>query len=87
MKPPKIYVGLAFVSAKDVRRCGAAVVDSRKEYLGHADIINGIEQPAGEALPPVLMKQLDERAKAIADSARYVKDPNPNSLLWTGSER
>lgn len=86
LKPPKLYVGLAFLSAEDVRRHGATVVDSREEYLGHADIRNGILQPAGEALPPHLMKTLNERTKAIAQSAKFVRDPKPTSILWTGSE-
>lgn len=87
LKPPKLYLGLAFVSAGNVRKNGSDVIDSREEYLGHADIRNGIVQSRQEALPPEQRKQLDERARAIAKSARFVKDPNPKSILWSASER
>lgn len=86
LKPPKLYAGLAFVSAAAVRAHGSRVIDSREEYLGHADIQNGIVQKKQEALPPDLKKKLDDRARAIAKSARFVKDPNPNSLLWAATD-
>jgi hypothetical protein len=82
---PKLYTGLAFVSAKTVRSKLSDVRDSREEYLGHADIVHGIaKQNIGEALlPPQLAKLVNDRAKKIADAARYVPDPKPESFLWT----
>jgi hypothetical protein len=86
LERPNLYVGLAFVSAEDVRKHGATVVDSRVEYLGHADIRNGIVQPKGEALPPRISKTLHERAQKLLGSAKFVKDPDPDELRWTGSD-
>lgn len=86
LKPPKRYVGLAFVSARTVRKAGGQVVDSRKEYLGHADIRNGITQVRGEALPPDLSKALDERTQAIVNDATFIRDPKPQNLWWTVSK-
>jgi hypothetical protein len=83
LSPPKIYAGLAFIRASDIRGHGSEVVDSREEYLGHADIRHGIAaQKQGVALPPALAKALNDRAKAIAKSAKYVADPYPSSLCW-----
>jgi hypothetical protein len=83
LSPPKIYTGLAFIRVSEIRGHGSEVVDSREEYLGHADLRHGIAtQKKGVALPPKLAKALNDRAKAIAKSARYVADPCPSSLRW-----
>lgn len=87
LTPPKLYVGLAFISARDVKQVGSAVVDSRHEYLGHADISNGVKQVRGEALPAEISKLLNDRAKAIAAAARFVPDPHARSLRWTQSDQ
>lgn len=83
LSPPKLYTGLAFVRVSEIRDHGSEVVDSREEYLGHADLRHGIAtQKQGVALPPNLAKALNDRAKAIAKSATYVADPRPSSLRW-----
>jgi hypothetical protein len=80
---PKLYTGLAFLSARDVRSTGSTVEDSRSEYLGHAHIAHGIaKQTRGEALPPQLRKMLNQRAEQIRNVARYVEDPAPESFRW-----
>ncbi len=83
LKPPKLYLGLAFLSAEVVRKHKSSVVDSREEYLGHADIIHGFSRlKKGEARPPHEKKQLNARASAIAAEARFVIDSHPLKLYW-----
>jgi hypothetical protein len=87
LKPPKTYVGLAYVSARVVRECGSEIVDSREEYLGHADIVHGVgPQPRGVPLPAATAKRINKRADAIRRVARFVPDPNPKSLIWSGDD-
>jgi hypothetical protein len=83
---PKMYRGLAFIPVNAVRSHGSCVHDSRKEYLGHADITHGVvvKRAVGEALDPRVRKDLDDRLKKLAEAATYVEDPNPRSLFWTG---
>lgn len=86
LQRPCLYVGLAFVSAECVRKHGASVVDTREEYLGHADISTGIVQSPQEALPPHLMKARDDITKAITKTALFIKDPKPNNFFWYGDK-
>lgn len=80
--PQKLYRGLAFISVRDVRKVESSVKDSRKEYLGHADIIHGVVKKRGEALDPRIRKSLEEKLEKLAEAARYIEDPNPHSLFW-----
>ena len=82
MTPPKVYTGLALISAQAVRRLGAEVVDSREEYDGHADIKHGVVRSRGEALAPDLRKIYDERLKQLAAEAIYLKDQMPDRLRF-----
>jgi hypothetical protein len=85
LTPPKLYTGLAFVSAAVVRSKGSDVVDSRSEYLGHADIRNQVAgQQIGEALPAQVAKIVNKRAKDIADASNYVPDPKPRGVICGG---
>ena len=84
IKPPKLYVGLAFLTAEKVRGCGSDVVDSRSEYMGHAHISHGYAYARGEVPPAHILKMLNDRAAAIAKAAIYEKDPVPRSLRWRG---
>lgn len=79
---PKIYEGLAFVSVEAVRSSKSDVVDSRLEYLGHADIKHGIIQERGMALAPDIRKELDDRLEKLAQAAKYIKDPQPHRIRW-----
>jgi hypothetical protein len=87
-KPPKHYRGLAFVSAELVRsQEGWDVQDSRSEYIGHADVVNGVHRAVpGEALPPLVAKTIRAQAKVIAKAAKYVEDPRPRRISWLGGE-
>lgn len=84
--PPKVYKGLAFVSVEIVRRFGSAVIDSRSEYLGHADIKHGIVRVKGVALAPDLRKVLEERLERLAQAARYTEDREPSRIQWRGGD-
>lgn len=72
--PPKTYRGFAILEVATLRKTEADVVDSREEYLGHADIVHGIVQQRGVALSPDVRKRLDDRLKHLAETARYVED-------------
>ena len=86
VKPPNIYVGLAFLPTAAVRSLGSIVVDTRAEYLGHADISHGIYKRApGEAVPAKVAKKINDRAKAIRAASQFVLDPKPGSFMWPAS--
>lgn len=80
--PPKFYRGLAFVPVEAVRKAGSDIVDSRHEYLGHADIRNGVVREKHVALAPDVRKMLDDRLQKIAKAARYIEDENPDCIRW-----
>lgn len=77
--PPKAYRGFAIVEVSKVREIGSNIVDSRIEYLGHADITHGVIQEKGVALQPHIRKKLDERLRQLSSHARFVEDVSPNS--------
>ncbi|WP_295990878.1 hypothetical protein [Rugamonas sp.] len=78
--PPKMYTGLALISARAIRRLGSEVVDTREEYMGHADLKHGLVRSRGEALAPDLRKKYDERLKQMAAEATYLKDQAPHQI-------
>jgi hypothetical protein len=82
-KPPKIYQGMAVLSARHIRDTGARVVDSREQQFdGHADILHGIKSVRGEPPPAKQLYQMQELAKM----ANYFPDPDPPSATWAGPE-
>lgn len=62
----KIYRGLAILSARQIRKSGAGIVDTREVFQGHADIKHGIVAPKGDPLPAEQLKQLRDRIKSCA---------------------
>lgn len=75
------YIGLAALTAEEIRRTGADVIDSREEFCGHAHISQGEPMPRkGETVPPRLQAQY----KALSDIARSYFDPDPDTLVWIG---
>jgi hypothetical protein len=80
----KIYRGLAILSATQIRDTGAAVIDTREIFEGHADIRHGVVPSKGEPPPPEQLQLLYDRAKALARLANYYPDPDPPSLTWNG---
>jgi hypothetical protein len=85
--PEKMYKGLAFISAAQVRQLGSRVVDGRDEFLGHADIRHGIVKHRNEPInPPELKKEYEDRLRAMANSAKYIEDPCPSKFRWKGPQ-
>lgn len=74
-KTPKLYEGLAYITADGVRRLGAQVDDSRREYLGHADISHGVVRIRGQAMDPQKKRDLDTRLDKMAKLAKYAPKP------------
>jgi hypothetical protein len=67
-----------------VRVRGSQVVDSREEYLGHADVKHGIVKRRNEPIePPERRKEYEDRLRALVAAAKYVEDPSPQSWAWT----
>jgi hypothetical protein len=80
----KIYRGLAVLSAGQIRRLGATIVDSREVFEGHSDVKLGIIVRKGDPPPAKQLKFLRDREKSLANLANYYPDPDPPSPNWTG---
>jgi len=79
------YAGLAVLSARQIRKAGSEVHDSRDEYCGHAHISHGIiAPPPNEPLPPRDNMELDRKVKELRNAAVYYPDPEPHAETWTG---
>jgi hypothetical protein len=79
----KKYVGLAFLSAGSIKTSGADIVDSRSEFLGHADILlSDIAPPRGVTYPSHKLEKLRNVSKKIRDFAKYIEDSNPEGETW-----
>lgn len=80
----KNYIGLAALRAEEIAAAKARVVDSRKGlFLGHANIEQGTPAPpSGQTADPNLI----ERWKALADTARYYQDGQPQTPGWHGPD-
>ncbi|MFM0543990.1 hypothetical protein PQR29_04605 [Paraburkholderia strydomiana] len=80
----KVYRGLAALTAFTIRGEGAAVIDSRHHFYGHADIKLGFVVQPGEPLPPETLLRLRALTKALAKAVRYYPDPSPATPAWLG---
>jgi hypothetical protein len=80
----KVYRGLAILSAGQIRQRGGAIIDTREQFVGHADIKLGITPRKGEPLPPEQLKEFRDRTKALANLANYFPDPKPTGDGWSG---
>lgn len=79
---PKIFNGLAVVRVSKVRAAGFQVSDSREEFLGHADIVCGVVQKKGVALPPDVRAELKKRLQTLVNATVYVRDSRPALPMW-----
>jgi len=71
----KIFRGFAILQVEEVRRCKCQVVDSREQFLGHADIRTGLRSPAkGEPRDPQILSQCKEIGRNLVSIASYVED-------------
>lgn len=79
------YVGLAVLTARQVRDAKSRVSDSRAEYCGHAHISHGITKPPdNEPFPADLNLALDRKLRALRDAATMLIDPQPLAGGWSG---
>ena len=76
------YVGLAVLTANQIRRVGAEVCDSRQEFCGHAHISYGIVAQPNEPLEP----RLAQMVRRLFECATYYEDPDPAASCWTGPQ-
>lgn len=83
--PDRRLNGFAVISVAGVRACNAEIVDTRSQYLGHADLRIGIARRKGEVLPPAEKLLYDERLEALHKSCKYIPDPNPDDFRWHGA--
>ena len=73
--------GLAVLSALQIRQLGAAIIDTREEFEGHADIKQGIiSLRRGDPPPAEQLKILRDLEKALlAKLANDFPDPDPQT--------
>jgi hypothetical protein len=83
----KQYRGLAVLTAQHARDAGSSVVDSRRVYVGHADLVHGIiAPPINEPLEPALALQLDSILDALIHRVSYYPDSDPDGDRWLDGE-
>jgi hypothetical protein len=82
----KTYRGLAVIGAGTVRDSGVTVQDSRKWFLGHADILHGMVPDREEPLPAPLLLQYRDRIKKLAKLAKYYPDARPFACRWSSGD-
>jgi hypothetical protein len=81
----KRYRGFASLKVHAVRTAGPDVIDSREEFLGHADIMHKHPAPpAGEPSTSQLFDELRETCKRLAQTAKFCADPDPDAETWSG---
>lgn len=83
--PDYRFTGFAVFRASCVANANAEIVDSRCEYLGHADIKYGVKAlPRDEPVPAATNIKLDRMVNYILDNASYVHDGDPDAMRWAG---
>ena len=86
-KNEKIYFGMAVLEASQIRSIDEVdIVDSRDQFEGHADIMfaGPTKDVSSEPLPASIQHPFKKKSKRLADSAKFFKDPNPDSDTWQG---
>lgn len=80
------YIGLAAITAAEIRRPGSLVLDHRDDFLGHAHVDHQLPViQRDEPPPPDVLQRLDDRCKRLAAAAVFHKDPSPAVPGWAGS--
>lgn len=83
--PDSQFTGFAVFRAACVSDANAKIIDSRCEYLGHADIKYGVNAlPRDEPASAATNMKLDRMVNAILNDAIYVRDDDPSATHWTG---
>ncbi len=80
------YIGLAVVTAGNIRSSGSKVIDTRDEYCGHASILHGVTIPVNEPPSAEDNELITERCRQIVSHTKYYQDPEPANDTWTGHE-
>jgi hypothetical protein len=81
---PGEYRGLASLKVEAVRAAGPDVVDSRDQYLGHADIMHSHIPEPHEPPESEAFTALREICKQLARAATFRPDPEPSAETWKG---
>ena len=84
VRSPGEYRGLASLKVQAVRAAGPDVVDSREQYLGHADIMHVYILEAGEPPESKVFGELRDTCKQLAKEATFRPDPEPAAETWKG---
>lgn len=82
----KKYRGFAVLQASQIRSVKSEVIDSREQFLGHADIKHGVILERDEPLQSEAKMNLDERLKTLVSLTNYFQDQNPDEENWSGNE-
>jgi len=84
-KDNKVYRGFAVMYVRGIRDAGCQVVDSRKEFLGHADIRTGVvTPPRGIPLEPEMREKSKRISESLVALSKYISDPSPLASKWRG---
>jgi hypothetical protein len=81
----KIYSGLAAMRASEIIRVANGLVDSREEFIGHADI-KVFGRVPGEPPSPEYLKKQRDMSKVLQGIAKYYIDSSPNASKWMGQD-
>ncbi|NUA26139.1 hypothetical protein [Cupriavidus basilensis] len=76
------YVGLAVLSASQIRQLASDVIDSREEFCGHAHISHGVVLTRDEPPDSVLTMALNERLREMIAAATFYPDPSIEMDKW-----
>ena len=85
------FKGFAALKCAAIRKAKAEIEDSRKHFLGHADIVYSNPRPP-EALPNCAPEDLqaiiafEEVVDQLVNSCKLFFDRNPTSEDWQGEE-
>jgi len=78
------YIGLAVVTAQNIRNTGSTVHDSRDEFCGHAHISHGVILQPNEPLESEANFLVTERCRELVKMTSLHLDPDPVSSKWSG---
>lgn len=81
----KFYEGLAAFRAGSARASEMDVIDSRSEYVGHADLKHGFSSEIGEPRSPEITDKIVRQCKALLAQTQFFTDPDPLSDRWIGA--
>ena len=83
----KVYRGFAVMYVYKIRSLGCQVVDSRDEFLGHADIRTGIAcPPRGIPMEPEMRAKSDSISANLLKISEYIMDSRPILSRRIGQE-